>query len=268
MLIAEDNKVNQQVARLIVQHDRHRVDDVDNGVQALEAVNASRYDVVLMDLQMPELDGIGAAQQIRGLTSPARDVPIIALTSHAMAGTREEVLAAGMDDYISKPFDTAVLLAKIEHLAAFNAASSVAATRAARSDGDGRGPKPANTSKAGERVETRFDRRKLDQLYAVTQPATFRPLLVNLIDSMEIRLDAIATLIGDGDFADAGREAHDLVAIAGNLGGMRLSALARQMQLAGAGGNAEQCGAAAASLQKEADSLLPLIRDYQAAMAA
>ena len=228
-----------------------------------------RYDVVpRMDLQMPTSSTASALrkQDPRPHRVGAGCFRTIALTSHAMAGTREEVLAAGMDDYISKPFDTAVLLAKIEHLAAFNAAGSVIA-RAAHSDGDGRAA--GRECEQGRRAcrDARFDRRKLDQLHAVTQPATFRPLLVNLIDGLEIRLDAIGTLIGDGDFARAGREAHDLVAIAGNLGGMRLSVLARQMQLAGAAGNAEQ-QAAAAALQKEADRPAAAHPRSPAAMAA
>ena len=95
VLIAEDNKVNQQVAQLIVSHAGHRVDLADDGRQAVDAAQAKDYDVILMDLQMPELDGIAAAKEIRHLPGRAGQVPIIALTSHAMAGTREEVLAAG-----------------------------------------------------------------------------------------------------------------------------------------------------------------------------
>jgi HPt (histidine-containing phosphotransfer) domain-containing protein len=126
----------------------------------------------------------------------------------------------------------------------------------------------ANPSRAGERVETRFERAKLDQLNAVTSPSTFRPLLAGLIEGLEKRLTAVAALMEANDFAAAGHEAHDLVAIAGNLGGMRLSALARQAQLAGLAGDSEKCRMAAAALQREADAVLPLIRDYQSAMAA
>jgi PAS domain S-box-containing protein len=117
VLLAEDNEINQLLAVAILQHAGHAVDVAENGRRAVEAVQRSDYDVVLMDVQMPELDGMQATQQIRALESPRSKVAIIALTAHAMAGAREQYLAAGMDDYITKPIDAACLLAKLSDLA-------------------------------------------------------------------------------------------------------------------------------------------------------
>jgi CheY-like chemotaxis protein/nitrogen-specific signal transduction histidine kinase len=118
ILLAEDNKYNRQFALLLLTKAGYDIESVENGVQAVNAVRDGNYDVVLMDVQMPELDGVGATQQIRALPQPKCDIPIIALTAHAMAGAQEEYLAAGMDDYISKPIRPEILLGKLANLAA------------------------------------------------------------------------------------------------------------------------------------------------------
>jgi CheY-like chemotaxis protein len=86
----------------------------ENGHQAVEAVQRAEYDVVLMDVQMPDLDGVQATRQIRALPAPKCDVHVIALTAHAMSGAREQYIEAGMDDYVSKPIEPALLAAKLE----------------------------------------------------------------------------------------------------------------------------------------------------------
>jgi len=90
---------------------------VDNGLQAVDAVQRGTYDVILMDIQMPELDGIGATREIRALAQPKSAVPIIALTANAMQGAEKRYLEAGMNAYISKPIRSAELFAKLAELA-------------------------------------------------------------------------------------------------------------------------------------------------------
>jgi PAS domain S-box-containing protein len=126
ILLAEDNQINQRLAVAILEHAGHRVDIADNGAQAVEAVQRKDYDVVLMDSQMPVLDGIAATRQIRALPAPKCSVPIIALTANAMLGASEEYLAAGMNDYVSKPIDASQLRAKLERLAAARAERTAA----------------------------------------------------------------------------------------------------------------------------------------------
>jgi signal transduction histidine kinase/CheY-like chemotaxis protein len=105
ILLAEDNKLNQQVAVEILKSAGFFIDVAENGKEALEMVQEKEYDVVLMDIQMPEIDGYTAAQMIRRLDSKTRYIPIIAITAHAMIGDREKILSAGMNHHITKPID-------------------------------------------------------------------------------------------------------------------------------------------------------------------
>jgi CheY-like chemotaxis protein/anti-sigma regulatory factor (Ser/Thr protein kinase) len=115
LLLAEDNLVNQKVALLMLAKAGYRADVAANGHEAIDAVARQRYDIVLMDVQMPEMDGLEASRQIAVRWPERKDRPwIIALTANAMQGDREACLAAGMDDYISKPMKTEELAAALD----------------------------------------------------------------------------------------------------------------------------------------------------------
>ena len=103
LLIVEDNLVNQRVAARLVEKMGYRAAVVNNGLEAIQAVQREHYDLILMDCQMPELDGFTATAEIRRLEKPGSHMPVIAMTANAMRGDREKCLAAGMDDYVSKP---------------------------------------------------------------------------------------------------------------------------------------------------------------------
>jgi signal transduction histidine kinase/DNA-binding response OmpR family regulator len=116
VLLAEDNQVNQQVALAMLRKAGHAVHVVANGVEAVDAARTEDFDIVLMDVQMPVMDGIEATRQIRALPPPRGRVPVVALTADAMTGAREYYLEAGMDDYLAKPIRAAALLAKLAAL--------------------------------------------------------------------------------------------------------------------------------------------------------
>lgn len=114
ILVVEDNKPNQLVAKAILEHKGYAVDIAEDGVEGVEAVANGDYDVVLMDIQMPRMDGVEATQKIRSLDSVKCEIPIIAVTANAMVGDRDSYLAAGMDDYVSKPIDSRSLVETIQ----------------------------------------------------------------------------------------------------------------------------------------------------------
>jgi two-component system, sensor histidine kinase and response regulator len=113
ILVVEDNQVNQLLATVLLGKAGHRIDVAGNGLEALDAVSARPYDIVLMDVQMPEMDGIEATRRIRAMAAPVGRIPIIAMTANAMKGDRERLLAGGMNDYVSKPIDKAQLFLAI-----------------------------------------------------------------------------------------------------------------------------------------------------------
>jgi two-component system sensor histidine kinase/response regulator len=117
ILLAEDNIVNQKLAVMMLEKRGHHVTIASNGLEALEALTKERFDLVLMDIQMPEMDGLEATRRIRSEEEEKEHIPIIAMTAHAMKGDRERCLAAGTDDYVSKPIKANELFAVIERIA-------------------------------------------------------------------------------------------------------------------------------------------------------
>jgi signal transduction histidine kinase/DNA-binding response OmpR family regulator len=116
ILLAEDNAVNKLLASTILQKVGHQVEVASNGLEVLEALQREHFDLILMDVQMPVLDGLEATARIRAMESPDRDIPIVALTAHAMNGAREHFVSLGMDDYLEKPLNPELLLARIDEL--------------------------------------------------------------------------------------------------------------------------------------------------------
>jgi two-component system, sensor histidine kinase SagS len=112
ILMAEDNGINQRVGKLIMQRAGFPIDLVGDGSEALEAHRANPYDVILMDCQMPVMDGFEACRRIRELGEP--QPAIIAVTANALVGERDKCLSAGMDDYLSKPFQADQLVAIVK----------------------------------------------------------------------------------------------------------------------------------------------------------
>ncbi len=115
VLLAEDNLLNQILAKKLMADWKCKVDVANNGLIAIDKLNKNNYDLILMDIQMPEMDGYEATRIIRNtFAPPKRDIPIIAVTAHALTGEVEKCLNAGMNDYISKPYDANVLYSKIK----------------------------------------------------------------------------------------------------------------------------------------------------------
>jgi two-component system sensor histidine kinase/response regulator len=138
VLVVEDNPVNVVLAEAMLRHLGHQPESVHNGLQALQALQAARWDVVLMDMQMPELDGAGATRAIRALPGPAARIPVVAMTANVRPEDRAACLDAGMDDYLAKPLDVATLQAA---LARFGAA-------------EGDAGQPAGAALRGQRADT------------------------------------------------------------------------------------------------------------------
>jgi len=116
VLLAEDNAVNAMLGRKLIGAENCEVVHVANGLEAVRASASRAFDLVLMDLQMPEMDGIEATIRIRARDASVRRVPIVALTANAMAGDAERCIEAGMDGHLSKPIDRARLRALLEQI--------------------------------------------------------------------------------------------------------------------------------------------------------
>lgn len=136
ILLVEDNRVNQMVAKAMLQLDGHVVEVAEDGVAAISAVLRKPYDLIFMDMQMPQMDGLDATREIRALAGPAATTPIVAMTANAMDDDRKRCFEAGMDDFLSKPIDHRLLTETIER---WTAASGAGATDGAP-DAPGQGP--------------------------------------------------------------------------------------------------------------------------------
>jgi CheY-like chemotaxis protein/HPt (histidine-containing phosphotransfer) domain-containing protein len=251
VLLVEDNPINQEVARQMLLRSGHRVDVIDNGQDAIDAVRTVRYDIVLMDVQMAGMDGVEATARIRALPAPASAVPIIALTANAMSGAREQYLAAGMNDYVAKPIERLVLMAKIQQLGSAASAPSLSPVRL--------DPEPADASD--------FTPEKLEDLKDAMGAAAFEETVQRFITGLDERVKRSVVLIAEGNIAEAAFELHDVGSVAGALGAQRLSTLAREIEKACKNNNLQRCRDSVAALQTAANDAISALRSYRAAAA-
>jgi CheY-like chemotaxis protein/HPt (histidine-containing phosphotransfer) domain-containing protein len=220
ILLAEDNVVNQKVVLKMLERLGYRADVVANGLEVLDAVNRQAYDVLFLDVQMPEMDGFEAAQRLsRNVDARPR---IVGMTALAMAGDRERCLEAGMDDYISKPVRPEELQRALEATAVHAASAAAAAPAPAL-------PEPDLPPAVDRQVLA-----NLRELQDSDEPDFVVELIDHLLAETPERLSAIGAAIAAGDARALNRISHSLKSSCGNLGAMGLSALCAQLERAGA----------------------------------
>ncbi len=245
ILLAEDNKINQQYAIALLSKAGHSVTVAENGLQAVEAVKRADFDVVLMDIQMPEMDGVAATQHIRGLATPKNAVPIFAMTAHAMQGAREEYLRAGMDDYVSKPFQPAELFAKLNIVA-----TGVVAENRSQAQKENSNCAPLDTETTG-------------QLAAVLGAESIADLISIYLAMLDDTLDQIDLRLTEGDFSALAKVAHGLVSASGNLGALRTSEIARTLEQSCPKGNHAEIEALVDKLKQSSQASAEALTAWQ-----
>ena len=244
ILLAEDNITNQKVAVKLLERQGHRVDAVANGLEALRALRERPYDLVLMDVQMPEMDGFEATKQVRRPGSGVRNprIPIIAMTAHAMKGDRERCLEAGMDDYVSKPIQPEALAAAIarwegpepEESAVEDPALPAAQSPAARE------PQPY-VPPAEEQAAPPFGRETLLTRLGGDEEV-FDEIVQIYLEDLPGLLESMATSLQSGDTVTLRRNAHSLKGSSGTVGATHLQAAAFALEQAAARADVEECG--------------------------
>ncbi|MEM9454602.1 MAG: response regulator [Myxococcota bacterium] len=212
ILVAEDNPVNQQLAEAVLRKMGYRVDIVGDGAEVIEVVQRRSYDVVLMDMHMPKIDGLDATRRIRGELASDRQPHIIAVTASATTQDRLKCMDAGMNDYLSKPFRSKELVAALERVRGPGAASGVEAT-----------PTPAS------RIETEA----IDHLCVVfgDESSTRVPALIgDFIEDSTRLVTEIEDCLEQGDVRTLNYDAHTLRSTAATMGASSLSGAARALE--------------------------------------
>jgi PAS domain S-box-containing protein len=240
ILLVEDNLTNQQVALGILSKFGLRTDTALNGAEAIQALGSVTYDLVLMDVLMPVMDGMEATRRIRSGESAASHprIPIVAMTAQAMGGDRERCLEAGMDDYVSKPVSPRALadvlsrwLPQVEP-----------------------GPLAEEPSKAGTGAQQVWDEPALLERL-MGDRAVAKVVLRGFLDDIPRQIANMRTHLDTGAAPDVQRQAHSIKGAAASVGGNSLCALAFEIEQAGKAGDLSAAAARMNDLESEFDRL-------------
>ena len=235
VLVAEDNEINRKVAVRSLERLHYKAAMARNGQEAVEACMLRTYDAILMDVQMPVMDGFEATARIRAYEAP-RHTPIIAVTAGAMPGDRERCLSAGMDDYVAKPLDIEQLEAKLRRwIPGPEGAAPVPPGDGSRAPAGEAPPEPLRIEsrrKAHPVSADRLDRAVLEELRQLGTGD--RDLLAEVVElflrTSPERLQALVGALGRADEAAVRFHAHALRSSAGNVGALRLGALCTRLE--------------------------------------
>jgi CheY-like chemotaxis protein/HPt (histidine-containing phosphotransfer) domain-containing protein len=214
ILLAEDNLINQKVSLKILTIAGYNAVAVNNGKEAVEEVMKNKYDLILMDIQMPEVDGFTATSEIRAMDDDKKEIPIVALTAHALMGDREKCLKAGMNDYLSKPIIAQDLINKIDEILKIQ--------------------KPSGKSSEAKKKSTNpvFD---FDRLKKVSM-GDFKfeqDLLASYIEDAEHKLEILNELTINNDIKKVVETAHTLKGASYSVGAKKVGDEAYAIEISG-----------------------------------
>jgi CheY-like chemotaxis protein len=213
ILVVDDDVLNQRMMKILLSREGYQVDLASNGLEALDAIKIQKYDVVFMDLQMPVMDGIEASRRIREWENGGRHTFIVALTASYLPEQGHVLFEAGIDNYISKPFE----LEHIQRLLKYSLA-----------------PQPAEASQPAS-LDQESSKQILDIQKGIEQVGgdaeTYKELLGDFIDGLPERLRLIQYSFKKMDMAGLSRAAHNLNGVAASLGASQLSEYARKLDM-------------------------------------
>jgi CheY-like chemotaxis protein len=209
VLVADDNPTNQRLLTALLQSAGHTTLVAENGRQAVEAVMRENFDIILMTVEMPVMDGLQATNRLRALKSPKRDIPIIALTTDSLQCAEQRCQGVGMDGFLSEPLSARAL---------FEAMNLVMAEGRRR-------PSTADGLQA-------VDSEVIGALRDFLDPDQLEALLIETLADLSKRIHRLGDFLGAGNTFSAAQEAHDLISVSGNCGAAALSAIARDIERA------------------------------------
>lgn len=280
ILLAEDNPVNQLLALEVLRSGGYEVATAENGEEAIEILQRETIDLVLMDCQMPVLDGYLATDRIRRMDSEVASTPIIAMTANAMEGDREKCIAAGMDDYVSKPFKPQEFLGRLAMWISdrnpsvgpipFSAKElsgdriEAAPAEASPKDPPPSGPPTQSETEppadvqgdAGPEAELGFRNARLDALLGMVGPKVVVKITSAFFENAAQKTGEIDAALDAGDLDSVGKAAHSLKASAGNLGATDLYERCLGLETAAKEGDRESAWRSASGLEGVVESAL------------
>ena len=258
LLVAEDNPVNQKVASRMLENLGYEVEVVSDGLEALEAISRQSYAAVLMDVQMPKMDGYETTKELRRREEEeqgeGRRMPVIAMTANAMQADREEALGVGMDDYLSKPVKAQeldkVLNRWIPKQSAAGQPSQAETNSLAGSAGGG-----------GADLLDRTVLARLHELQEEGEPDLLAELAEMFFENASVRLADLCEALERADAGSIERTAHALKGNSANLGATGMAKICAKLQEAGASGNLVRAQELLGQLEKEVGRVRPALED-------
>jgi PAS domain S-box-containing protein len=229
ILVAEDNTVNQKVMQQLLAYLGYRADVVANGIEVLDALDRQNYDVVLMDVQMPEMDGLEATRRLRARFGTRALPHVIAMTANAMPGDREKCLAAGMDSYVSKPVELEDIRTVLMAVA-------------------------APVGEEAEDTTVVIDRRRIDHLLALqddSNPTLVAEIIALFLNDSPLHLRNIASALAHQDTAQLESSTHRFLSSIDNLGAQRMHKHCVELERLGKEGTLDGAKAHLDGLQRE-----------------
>jgi len=236
VLVVEDNSVNQLVAIGQLQRLGHDCVVAASGVEAIDAVARDTFDIVLMDIQMPDMDGYEATRRIRQMAAPKSDIPVIAITAHALAGEREKCIASGMNDYLAKPVSLEQVGAVIRLWASRDSQETTAGPDVMEQDD-----------------QYVLDRERVSSFLAIgrTQDGFLEGLVRTFREDVPSRIDALRSAAANGDSHDLSLAAHAMKSSSGSVGAKRMFAMASSLEHNARAGRLDGADAAIEQLAAE-----------------